>query len=318
MSGYTPLFASLTTGTLCGRWPDIGLWPIVLSLADKHGVVDVTPAYISGVTGLPVPEVVACMKRFCEPDLYSRSPADQGARLALLDEHRDWGWRIVNHGLYRERARKMAYDAERTANGWDAERKRTSRGMSRDVPRCPDESRDGPTSPPASRSQTQTQTQTEEEESGARAPARGDAVQGLDLKSWERWLAYRQEIRRAIKPVSIPAAQRKLAGFGADQAAVVEQSIANGWQGLFELRRAPGSVPRGPSAEEAERTSLEKLKQRRPMIGLADFRDPLTGESADAYRAAQNAQWNARQKGDRSPAVAKAVADLAAAKRVAS
>ena len=30
-TGYTPLFASLTTGTLCGRWPDSGLWPIVLS-----------------------------------------------------------------------------------------------------------------------------------------------------------------------------------------------------------------------------------------------------------------------------------------------
>ena len=42
MSGYTPLFASLTTGTLCGKWPDVGLWPIILSLADRHGEVDVT------------------------------------------------------------------------------------------------------------------------------------------------------------------------------------------------------------------------------------------------------------------------------------
>jgi hypothetical protein len=35
------------------------------------------------------------------------------------------------------------------------------------------------------------------------------------------------------------AAQRKLAGFGAGQAAVVEQSIANGWQGLFPLKDQP-------------------------------------------------------------------------------
>ncbi len=40
MAGYTPLFSSLTTGTLYGRWPDIGLWAVVLSLPDKGGIVD--------------------------------------------------------------------------------------------------------------------------------------------------------------------------------------------------------------------------------------------------------------------------------------
>lgn len=104
MSGYTPLFSSLTTGTLCGRWPDIGLWPIILSLSDWRGIVDVTPDYLSRVTGLPVDEVVACMKRFCEPDLYSRSGAEDGRRLILLEEHRPWGWRIVNLKIYRNRA----------------------------------------------------------------------------------------------------------------------------------------------------------------------------------------------------------------------
>lgn len=49
---------------------------------------------------------------------------------------------------------------------------------------------------------------------------------------------YRKQIRRPIKPVSVPAAQLKLAAYGEDQAEVVEQSIANGWQGLFEPRKA--------------------------------------------------------------------------------
>jgi len=67
-------------------------------------------------------------------------------------------------------------------------------------------------------------------------PAAVPTVENLDSTAWERWAAYRSEIRKAIKPVSMPAAQRQLAGFGADQAAVVEQSIANGWQGLFPLK----------------------------------------------------------------------------------
>lgn len=62
---------------------------------------------------------------------------------------------------------------------------------------------------------------------------------GLDVAVWDRWREYRHEIRKPIKPASLLAAQRKLAGFGADQAAVVEQSIANGWQGLFPLKDAP-------------------------------------------------------------------------------
>lgn len=63
---------------------------------------------------------------------------------------------------------------------------------------------------------------------------------GLDLEAWSRWLSYRQEIRKAIKSKSsIEAAQKLLAGFGTDQAAVVEQSIANGWQGLFALKDQP-------------------------------------------------------------------------------
>lgn len=146
--GYTPLFSSLTTGTLCGRWPDIGLWPIVLSLADRCGVVDVTPGYLAKVTGLPVSDVITCMQRFCEPDPYSRTPDEGGARLLLLEpESRSWGWRVVNHAKYRERARKTAYDSARTESGRDAERKRQQRA--RDVPTSPDAtavSRDDPLS----------------------------------------------------------------------------------------------------------------------------------------------------------------------------
>ncbi len=59
---------------------------------------------------------------------------------------------------------------------------------------------------------------------------------GLDLNAWKQWEEYRRQIRKPLKPVSIPAAQQSLAAFGSDQVAVVTQSIANGWQGLFALK----------------------------------------------------------------------------------
>lgn len=132
MAGYAPLFSTLTTGTLCGRWPDIGLWPIVLSLSDRQGVVDVTPDYLSRVTGLQLEAVVACMQRFCEPDPYSRSSAEDGRRLTLLEpEQRDWGWQVVNHGLYRERARKQYHNEKAVTSGANKERLKTRRDQTR-------------------------------------------------------------------------------------------------------------------------------------------------------------------------------------------
>ena len=63
-----------------------------------------------------------------------------------------------------------------------------------------------------------------------------ELLAGVNADAWNRWLDYRKQIRKPLKPVSLPAAQRELAAFGADQAAVVEQSIAQGWQGLFALK----------------------------------------------------------------------------------
>jgi DNA-binding MarR family transcriptional regulator len=61
----------------------------------------------------------------------------------------------------------------------------------------------------------------------------------LNVEAWHRWEQYRRQIRKPIHPASRLSAQRKLAAFGTDQEPVVEQSIANGWQGLFELKTRP-------------------------------------------------------------------------------
>jgi len=91
----------------------------------------------------------------------------------------------------------------------------------------------------------------------------------LDEQAWEQWAAYRKAIRKTIKPASEHAAKLKLSRFGADQQAVVEQSIANQYQGLFELKKA---APR--PGEKVEKTD----KQR----------------AADIARHAEQDAWNAK------------------------
>jgi hypothetical protein len=66
---------------------------------------------------------------------------------------------------------------------------------------------------------------------------------GLNEAAWSAWVEYRKAVGKALKPASLPAAMQQLAAFGPDQLAVVQQSIAAGWQGLFALK--PAEKPRG-------------------------------------------------------------------------
>src|SRR6185437_4523047 len=164
MSGYTPVFDSVYEGTLCGQWPALPVWMTILPMADKNGRIDKTPQAISALTGWPLDILTQGLEQLCMPDSRSRSKAEEGARLKLLDADRDWGWQVVNHSKYREKARLLAKDTARTESGADAERKRQSRA----VPRCP------PDSPSQTHTQTHTQTQTQTSDSEVRGDARGE------------------------------------------------------------------------------------------------------------------------------------------------
>lgn len=75
------------------------------------------------------------------------------------------------------------------------------------------------------------------------------ALSGLDVEAFDRYLAYRQAGGKPIKPPSLEWCARKLAKFGADQAAVVQQSIEESWSGLFAVRRdkpAQRAAPKSP------------------------------------------------------------------------
>ncbi len=86
----------------------------------------------------------------------------------------------------------------------------------------------------------------------------GDSVDGLDAKAWETWIDYRTKIRKPLKPVSIPAAQQQLAAFGSEQLAVVKQSIANGWQGLFGLKTNGSTSGNGSSETGHKHKTVEE------------------------------------------------------------
>lgn len=175
MSGYTPLYETLLTGTLYGRWPHNGIWACLLSRASREGVIDEVPASLAAAIGVPVELLLDCIKDFMSPDEGSRSSTDEGRRLAPIDPHRGWGWKIINHSKYREKARKKNYDLQRTESGADKERKAADRNNT-DVPRCPAMSRDVP----LSEAEAEAEAEADKKKNGGRfAPPTLDEIQSF-------------------------------------------------------------------------------------------------------------------------------------------
>lgn len=98
---YCKLFASLYQGTLRGRSNEILVFTNLLAHCDREGYVDKHFMAIAQEVGIDVSDVKKAIETLELPDPESRSPEHDGARLIRMDEHRAWGWRVVNYGKYR-------------------------------------------------------------------------------------------------------------------------------------------------------------------------------------------------------------------------
>jgi len=98
---YVKLFASLYQGTLRGKPDEILVFTNMLAHADQHGMVDMHFRAIAEEVGITIERVKAAVINLEMPDQESRSHEEEGKRLIRLDEHREWGWRVVNYLKYR-------------------------------------------------------------------------------------------------------------------------------------------------------------------------------------------------------------------------
>ncbi len=98
---YGKIFKQMYEGTLAGHWQAIVTMQQLVVLATKDGIVDMTPESIARTTSIPIEIIQAGLEHLAKPDPYSRTPGEDGRRIVLLDDHRPWGWRLVNHAKYR-------------------------------------------------------------------------------------------------------------------------------------------------------------------------------------------------------------------------
>jgi hypothetical protein len=102
---------------------------------------------------------------------------------------------------------------------------------------------------------------------GKRAKAAGAEIAyppGLDTEAFRaayaRWAAFRREKRQALKPSTVELQLKKLAAWGeAGAVASIEQSITQGWTGLFDPPAGGGLFAEGPPRPARAETEEELL-----------------------------------------------------------
>jgi len=124
---YGKIFDSIYDGTLAEDWRALVTFQQFIVLCDADGMVDMTPQSISRRTGIPIEHIKAGIEVLEKTDKYSRTPDEDGKRIELIDDHRPWGWHIVNHEKY-----KRMQDAD-TIRAQTRERVRKHREKKRTV-----------------------------------------------------------------------------------------------------------------------------------------------------------------------------------------
>lgn len=116
---YVKVFEQILDSSIASNYELRHFFEDMLKLSDKTGVVDMTPEAIARRINLPLERVLPLLCELGKPDPKSRSQAEYGRRIVLVDSHRDWGWIVVNYEHYR----RIRSQEDRRAYNRDMKRK---------------------------------------------------------------------------------------------------------------------------------------------------------------------------------------------------
>lgn len=97
---YSRVFLQILDSSLANDWQARFVFEDFLKLANEDGVVDMTHEAVARRTNVPMETVRHGIGILESPDPGSRNADEGGRRIVRLDDHREWGWRIVNWSRY--------------------------------------------------------------------------------------------------------------------------------------------------------------------------------------------------------------------------
>lgn len=140
---YARIFLQILDSSLAEDYQTRHIFEDLLKLVNQDGVVDMTHQAIARRTNIPLEIVKSSILKLESPDPHSRDQEHEGRRIIRLDEHRDWGWRILNWQKY-EMIR-----ANNDMREWNAIRMANYRSKKKGPPSPPKENPSTPSPTPS-------------------------------------------------------------------------------------------------------------------------------------------------------------------------
>jgi hypothetical protein len=229
---YTKLFSSLTESTVwCEPYATRILWVTMLAMADARGKVYGSVPGLARRANITREECDAALASFRAADPDSRTKEHEGRRI----EDMDGGWRLLNHGKYaaiRSADERREYWRQHKA----AKRAAGKTSDVHDVHQVSTESTE--VTPPAL-------TPTPEKKGASSKLKALTLPEWLPDDLWQEWHAYRNS-RKGWTSHARELSLRTLSQLrteGHAPRAVIEQSIENGWTGLFTVKGKSDAKP---------------------------------------------------------------------------
>ena len=275
MSTFVKLYGSIIHSSIWAAPDHVRLvWITMLAMADMNGEIEASVVGISGASRLSVDQTKDAIRILSGPDPDSKD-GTTGERIEKIDR----GWRIINHGYYRDlRSHQQVRNAQRQAEF----RARRQGVTSNKVTPC-----NGDTvyvyASKSSGSLERRESERGETPKPKRTKAAVERPEEVSEEHWRDWLSARSS--KKAGPVTATAlkllvSEASKAGWSLD--AAVGQAAARGWASfkadwvagqaapeVFKSARQQGEEKATAEREEAERLKreaeddLEYLKQRR-------------------------------------------------------
>jgi hypothetical protein len=286
---YAKVFSQIFDSSIADDFRLRHFFMDLLVLADVDGVVDMTTTAIAARTRIPLADVTTMLEKLEQPDPESRTPEAQGRRIERLDEHRTWGWSIINYHKFRMTAseeQRREKTRSRVAHFREKHQQKTT--CNAPVTLC--------------NAGNAMQRQRHKQKNNNPLPQNGDVVDTVfksnsqshnppianpppipvNLQTpefdaaWEDWLRHLTEKRKKPTSLAIERQLKKLSDMGPQRAiAALEYSMEKNWQSIFEDAAAPVKE-RCEQSNEAPDT-YKRLPPRPPQMAPA-FPDDDTDE----------------------------------------
>ena len=252
----------------------------MLTLSDPDGVVDMTPEALARRTNVPLDIIKKAITVLEAPDNRSRRKQQGGRRIIRLDEHRDWGWLIVNYGYYR----KLASEEQRRAKTrarvkrFREENRPTVTQCNASVTQLKRNEIKGNDSPSSS-SYTLKRESAERERQKKKTPPKYAVWEDFALhlptclrtpamkEMLERWIADRTDRNKRVTKMAAQLQAEKIKDLAeSDALEAIRTAIDSGWQSFFPK---PRRIKRGENTKrEFNLADLEALEFYEEQIRL--------------------------------------------------